>query len=140
MSALGGQPMADYGWAYGEQTRRLVAFSLDGTQPLPVNPPPRVPQPLASSDFIVDGDLASRGALYYGQSCNACHGGGAISAGMTPDLRASAVVLSQEAFRQVVREGALQANGMPPFTDFSDEKLEQIRHFIRAQAEIGLAQ
>lgn len=140
LAALGGQPMADYGWAYGDHTRRLFAFSLDGTQAVPPSSPPRVPQPIASSDFIVDGELASDGAVYYGESCNACHGGGAIASGMAPDLRASAVILSQQAFRQVVREGALRANGMPPFTEFDDAQLERIRHFIREQAETALAQ
>ena len=137
-TAVGGQPLADYGWAYGDQVRRLFTFSLDGTQPVPPSAPPRVPQPIASDDFVVDGDLASEGAVYYGESCNPCHGGAAIAAGMAPDLRASAVILSQEAFRQVVREGAMRANGMPPFTEFDDAELERIRHYIREQAAIAL--
>jgi quinohemoprotein ethanol dehydrogenase len=140
MSALGGQTMADYGWAYGEHMRRLITFSLEGRQSVPPSPPPRVPQPLASSDFIVDDVLASEGALFYGQSCSACHGGGAIAAGMAPDLRASAALLSQTVFGQVVRDGVLAANGMPPFTDFSEAQLERLRHFIRQQAEVVVTQ
>jgi len=138
MAALGGQALADYGWSYGAQTRRLFAFSLDGNQAIPSQSPPRVPTPLASSDFIVNFAEAQQGALNYGAQCNACHGGGAIAAGMAPDLRSSAVVLSAAAFRQVVREGALSANGMPPFTELNDAQLESIRHFIRQQAEVAL--
>ena len=139
MSALGGQEMADYGWAYGEQTRRLLAFSLDGTRVVPVSAPPRVPTPLATSDFIVDGATAESGELDYESICSFCHGGAAVAAGMAPDLRASGVILSVDAFEQVVRGGALASRGMPPFADFSDAELNALRHYIRQQAEVALA-
>ena len=139
MSALGGQEMADYGWAYGDHTRRLLAFSLDGTRTVPVSAPPRVPTPLATSDFIVDGATAESGELDYESICSFCHGGAAIAAGMAPDLRASGVILSADTFEQVVRGGALASRGMPPFADFSDAELNQMRHYIRQQAEIALA-
>ena len=139
MSALGGQEIADYGWAYGEQTRRLFAFSLDGTRAVPLPTPPRVPTPLATSDFIVDGATAESGALDYEPICSACHGGAAIAAGMAPDLRASGVILSADAFEQVVRGGTLKSRGMPPFADFSDADLNSIRHYIRQQAELALS-
>ncbi|HAT26903.1 MAG TPA: PQQ-dependent dehydrogenase, methanol/ethanol family [Gammaproteobacteria bacterium] len=139
MSALGGQEMADYGWAYGDHTRRLLAFSLDGTRTVPVSAPPRVPTPLATSDFIVDGATAESGELDYESICSFCHGGAAVAAGMAPDLRASGVILSADTFEQVVRGGALASRGMPPFADFSDAELNQMRHYIRQQAEIALA-
>ena len=139
MSALGGQEIADYGWAYGEQTRRLFAFSLDGTRAVPLSTSPRVPTPLATSDFIVDGATAESGALDYESICSACHGGVAIAAGMAPDLRASGVILSADAFEQVVRGGTLKSRGMPPFADFSDADLNSIRHYIRQQAELALS-
>ena len=139
MSALGGQEMADYGWAYGDHTRRLLAFSLDGTRTVPVSAPPRVPTPLATSDFIVDGATAESGELDYESICSFCHGGAAVAAGMAPDLRASGVILSADTFEQVVRGGALASRGMPPFADFSDAELTQMRHYIRQQAEIALA-
>jgi quinohemoprotein ethanol dehydrogenase len=131
--------MADYGWAYGDQTRRLVAFSLDGNAELPPQAPPRIPQALASSDFVVDTRLAAAAAENFDTACSWCHGRGALSSGMAPDLRASAVPLSAEAFEQVVRQGALKQNGMPPFADYSDEKLKGLRHFIRMQAELALS-
>ena len=139
MSALGGQEIADYGWAYGEQTRRLFAFSLDGTRAVPLSTSPRVPTPLATSDFIVDGAAAESGALDYEPICSACHGGAAIAAGMAPDLRASGVILSADAFEQVVRGGTLKSRGMPPFADFSDADLNSIRHYIRQQAVLALS-
>ncbi|MDA1370202.1 MAG: PQQ-dependent dehydrogenase, methanol/ethanol family [Proteobacteria bacterium] len=139
LAALGGQPMADYGWAYGDHARRLYAFSLDGSMAIPPSAPPRIPTPLASSDFIVDTDLAVKGATNYAEACVACHGFETVSSGMAPDLRASGTILSSGAFEQVVRGGALSENGMPPFSEFSDQQLEVIRHYIRQQVELALA-
>jgi quinohemoprotein ethanol dehydrogenase len=139
MAALGGQTMADYGWAYGDQTRRLFVFSLDGVMPIPVSAPPRVPAPLASSDFVVNTGLTDQGAATFGESCVACHGGGAVASGIAPDLRASGTILTATAFEQVVRGGALSGSGMPPFADFSDADLDSIRHYIRQQAELALS-
>lgn len=140
MAAIGGQEMADYGWAYGDHTRRLMAFSLDGSRPMPSSASRRIPTPLASSDFIVDTDLALAGADDFNGICSTCHGGGVISAGMAPDLRASSAILSADAFRQVVRDGVLSGQGMPPFVDISDSELENLRHYIREQAELALAE
>ncbi|NKB33975.1 MAG: PQQ-dependent dehydrogenase, methanol/ethanol family [Pseudomonadales bacterium] len=139
MAALGGPAAAQQGWSYGAQERRLVAFSLDGTLALPTQAPPLVPQPLASSDFVVNIDLAQQGAMEFNGTCSMCHGGGAIAAGIAPDLRASGVPLSREAFENVVRNGALSANGMPIYRDLTDQQLEGLRHYIRSQAETALA-
>lgn len=94
---------------------------------------------MATSDFIVDGATAESRALDYESICSACHGGAAIAAGMAPDLRASGVILSADAFEQVVRGGTLKSRGMPPFADFSDADLNSIRHYIRQQAELALS-
>ncbi|MDD9889758.1 MAG: PQQ-dependent dehydrogenase, methanol/ethanol family [Gammaproteobacteria bacterium] len=140
MAALGGSAAAEQGWSYGAQERRLVAFSLEGTAVLPRQPPPLIPQPLPSSDFIVNFDLAEQGGQEFNGTCSMCHGGGAIAAGIAPDLRASGIPLSREAFENVVRNGALSDNGMPIYKDLNDEQLESLRHYIRAQAEAALAQ
>ncbi len=49
------------------------------------------------------------------------HGPGAVSAGMAPDLRASAIIGSNLAFEGIVRDGSLINNGMPVFAEISDE-------------------
>ena len=46
--------------------------------------------------------------------------------------------ITAAAIEQVLRQGALSANGMPPFTELDDQQLEDIRHFIREQAELGI--
>jgi quinohemoprotein ethanol dehydrogenase len=67
-----------------------------------------------------------------------CHGPGAVAAGQAPDLRASTVVLSAEAFAAAVRGGALLNRGMPRFAEFTDARLEELRHYIRWQAKGAL--
>ena len=136
-ASLGEQQAYDLGWAYGLQMRRLVAFSLEGSQMLPVQPKPAPPQITAAPFIEVNDEIARKGEDVYGQ-CAFCHGNAAVSGGLAPDLRASAIPLSAEAFAEVVRNGALRSRGMPSYSNFSDEHLEMLRHFIRQQANIGL--
>ena len=138
VAGLGGDISVANGWAYGVHTRRLVAFSLDGDTALPPQPPAAAAQPIEMLQFEIDPVLAEEGAGEFGR-CLACHGFDAISPGMAPDLRASALVGSAEAFAEVVRNGALQENGMPVFEHLSDEQLLRLRHYLRREAEKALA-
>ena len=139
IAALGGNTSIANGWAYGAQTRRLVAFSLEGGKTLPTQPPPAPPQPLPIPQFEVNQDLAEQGSGEYAGRCLACHGWDAKSAGMAPDLRASALLASAEAFADVVRNGSRQHNGMPAYRHLNDEQLAKIRHYVRGEAEKALA-
>ncbi len=132
-SGLGGDTQVRNGWAYGVHTRRLVTFSLNGTAELPAQPAPVVTQPIAL-DFEVDEVQATQGAIEYGR-CASCHGPGAISAGMAPDLRASPILISALEFEQIVRGGSRQANGMPQYAEITDAELLSIRHYVRQQAQ-----
>jgi quinohemoprotein ethanol dehydrogenase len=136
MAGLGGPLSASHGWAYGVHTRRLVAFSLEGTAVLPRQPPPTFATPL-KADFKADAALASTGARLYGR-CGSCHGPGAIAAGMAPDLRASTAIVSLDSFARIVRDGARAARGMPKYGDLTDQELTALQHFIRRQAETAL--
>jgi len=91
--------------------------------------------PIDAPDFTIDPVLLPIGQNDFEGTCRACHGGGAIGAGMAPDLRASAVVLSEEAFADVVRDGILAERGMPEFADLPDRQLLAIRYYIRSSAE-----
>ena len=84
--------------------------------------------------FELDESLARQGAAEYGR-CTLCHGFDARSTGMAPDLRASALVASADAFADVVRNGSRLENGMPVYRHLSDEQLLKIRHYVRRQAE-----
>jgi quinohemoprotein ethanol dehydrogenase len=139
MAGLGGPISSMHGWAYGVHTRLLVAFALDGKAALPKQPPPTFPAPL-KAEFAVDATLVPAGAALFGARCTACHGPGAMSAGMAPDLRASFVVTSTEQFARVVRGGARAARGMPAYADITDAELQTLQHFIRRMADAALTQ
>lgn len=137
--AFMGSLVAKHGWAYKAQPRRLIAFALGGEVDLPPTPPPVLPEPLDDPAFVVDADMATRGGLTYAQACAMCHGGGAVSGGVAPDLRASPLPLQREAFNNVVLGGALLENGMPRFSaGLTELEVEGIRHYIRSQAALRL--
>ena len=123
------------GWEYGKHTRRLITFSLGGDNEIPEQPAPSFPEPLVDTGFQIDSDLATLGELAFANNfCGGCHGTAAVPAGMAPDLRASPILLDQQAFYSIVRDGALVSRAMPAHPDISDADLESIRHYIRQQA------
>jgi quinohemoprotein ethanol dehydrogenase len=95
-----------------------------------------MPVPLQAPDFVVDQRVAAHGATLYKGICALCHGPAAVSGGKAPDLRASAIVLSPQAFADVVRGGQREALGMPRFPEFSTEDLEGLRHYIRSNVRV----
>ena len=131
-AAFMGSLAAQHGWAYKVQPRRLVVFALGGEVALPAAPPPTPAAPVPHGDFVLDQGRAAAGAGVYAGSCLMCHGAGAVSGGVAPDLRASQVVLSRAAFEDVVMRGSLRANGMSRFPNLSAEEVENIRHYIRS--------
>jgi quinohemoprotein ethanol dehydrogenase len=137
-AALGGDEAASLGWQYGKHMRRLVAFSLDGKTKMPALPPPEPAVAVDAPFFEVDQKQALAGADVFGQ-CMFCHGENGISGGTAPDLRASPIVLSDDAFANVVRDGGLRIKGMPSFENLSDQQLHALQHYIREQAELQLA-
>ena len=138
-AATGGEDANELGLAYGRHMRRLVTFSLDGKTQLPPLPPAEVPKPIDAPFFEVNTELALIGSDIYGQ-CGFCHGNETLSGGSAPDLRASPIVLSADAFEGVVRSGERRALGMPSFSNLSDNQLKELRHYIREQAELALGE
>jgi quinohemoprotein ethanol dehydrogenase len=114
------------------QKKRVLTFVLDGTASLPP-PPPFVVKALPDPAYKSDPLLAAKGEkLFF--NCISCHGWGAVAGGGAPDLRGSPVPLSQDAFNGIVRGGALLANGMPRFGEFTDEDLAALRQYVRGRA------
>jgi quinohemoprotein ethanol dehydrogenase len=64
-----------------------------------------------------------------------CHGKSGYAAGDAPDLRASPVITSEEAFEAIVADGTLVAHGMPRFDDMSKQTREDIRQYVRSLAD-----
>jgi quinohemoprotein ethanol dehydrogenase len=119
---------------YRSQQRRVLTFALDGKAALPPRPPKPKLEAQPDPDFIPDQTKWLAGIVAYHQQCVVCHGGMAIGVGTAPDLRASAIPMSAEAFRAIVHDGALTANGMPQFSQLDDPELEAIRHYLRHRA------
>ena len=95
------------------QLCRLLAFNLGGQAKLPPLPAGFKP-PLNPPAATATADQAHQGALLYGRYCGICHGGSAVSAGVTPDLRYTPL-LGSDGFFDVVLGGALRSQGMVSF-------------------------
>ena len=101
---------------------------------LPALTPPEDPV------FNLDVERVKRGAMAFAtNACLVCHGMNAIGGGAAPDLRYSPLIVNQEAFKAVVKDGALQLNGMPSSPHVSDEQLEEICYYLSARAKQSAA-
>jgi quinohemoprotein ethanol dehydrogenase len=112
------------------QRRRVLTFVLDGKARLPADTRPH-PEFAKDPDFKSNPESARAGAPIYYAHCLLCHGMALVSGTHAPDLRRSDVPASAEAFAAVVRDGALEAGGMPRFAEFTDRQLEDLRQYIR---------
>jgi quinohemoprotein ethanol dehydrogenase len=123
-----------YGTDYRTQKRRILTFMLDGTATLPNTPAPTAFTPMRDAAFRTDDAAAARGMKTYNLHCAVCHGVAVVGGGHAPDLRSSSIPITRDDFDTVVRQGALVTNGMPRFEEFSEDKLEDLRQFVRTQA------
>ncbi len=74
-------------------------------------------------------ERSTDGAVLYGRSCGACHGGGLAGAVGPPlDVGSAAAALTDAAYRTVIIEGA---PGMPATTGLDDEQLDALIAYIR---------
>ena len=119
---------------FRSEAKRVLTFALDMKAELPVVSPTAIMPPV-DHDFVVDETVATRGMIVFARRCTTCHGVDAIGAGQAPDLRASAMVLDAASFATVVRDGALVERGMPGFEELEDGELEDVRHYLRGEAD-----
>jgi quinohemoprotein ethanol dehydrogenase len=115
-------------------TGRVLIFTLGGSLPYA-----RVDTALGEVPILPDiafsKEQIDRGAHKYATLCAACHGFGAISGQVTPDLRRSPALLSAGEFNAIVKQGTLLPNGMPKFGgELPDVDVEAIRAFITDEA------
>ncbi len=127
----GGEMTASLGM---KNTSRILAFRRGGDLSLPAadtTPRPPVPQPVAEP---VSEDIVAAGKNIYYERCWHCHGDGAASGGITPDLRYSTAE-THTAWDTIVLGGAKQANGMPPFGHvLAPEDSEAVRNYVLERA------
>jgi quinohemoprotein ethanol dehydrogenase len=124
---------------YDGNHSRLLVYQLGGAAALPpalASPlRPFDPPPATASPAVV----ASGDALYE-RLCSVCHGQNGVSAGNFPDLRRSGALKAPELFKQIVRKGALQANGMVSFAKvLGPSDAESIRAFLVDRSNAALA-
>lgn len=131
--AMFGVASARFGWE-ARQPRRVLTFALDGKATVPPAPQPYRPVAAVDKEYRADARLADAGNLVYHHQCHICHGMGAVAAGIAPDLRASPIPSSAEAFDAVVRQGALIERGMPRFDQLDDTQMAALRQYIRSRA------
>jgi len=132
LGALGGPGIERYGLDPHTQARRVLTFVVGGKGTLP--PRAVAPPPPEDPGFKPEQARFLPGATAFTVHCGDCHGSMAVGSTQAPDLRRSPIPQDREAFVQIVRGGALEAQGMPKFGELSDRKLDDIRYYIRAQA------
>jgi quinohemoprotein ethanol dehydrogenase len=118
----------------GTPTGRVLVFRLGGNLPYRKVDTALGAVPVLSA-LSLSKEQIDRGARKYATFCAACHGFGAISGQVTPDLRRSPILLSAKEFHTVVKQGVLLQNGMPKFgNELPDADVEAIRAFIADEA------
>ncbi len=110
--------------------------AVDTSGLTPLNGEEHLENPYREAD---DYDTAIKiGDKAYNQNCARCHGLGAVSGGIAPDLRYLLPGEDDEYFVEKVKLGAVR-NGvtyMPPFGEiFSDEAIWAIRSWLDTVAE-----
>jgi quinohemoprotein ethanol dehydrogenase len=140
--------MAGYGGAYplaigldqdkarGFPNGRLLVFKLGGTASLPAADVIELPPAMEITDSFTPTQIAEGGTIFE-SNCGVCHGAGARSAGILPDLRRSSVLADSESWTAIVHKGALEGNGMISFGRwFTPEQLESVRAYVTEQARV----
>jgi alcohol dehydrogenase (cytochrome c)/quinohemoprotein ethanol dehydrogenase len=117
---------------------RVLVYKLGGKATLPARPVavrPLDPPPSTASPAEI-----AQGNELYSRFCGVCHGAGASSTGIVPDLRYSPA-LKDDTFFDIVLGGALKAEGMAPWAGVLDKKeVTSIRDFVIAQAQAHKAE
>ena len=126
------------GYAYDETVPstvgKVVTFKIGGTGLIAdadFTPIERT----AKADAFGDEAMIAQGAVAFSRNCMVCHGALAASSGVLPDLRWSAITGNAEAWKGVVLDGNLAANGMVSFAEYlTPAESEAIRAYVLAQA------
>jgi quinohemoprotein ethanol dehydrogenase len=109
---------------------RALAFRLGGTARLPAIAPAELPKAVVPRDSFTPEQVAS-GYRIFETTCAWCHGGGAVSGGVIPDLRRSFMLDNRDAWRAVVIDGALADRGMVSFSRNMDaDGAEAVRAYV----------
>ena len=139
--------MSGYGGAWGlagglpdgpqriQPNGRMLVFKLGGTGTLPHYVSPELAPPNPPSESFTPQQIGLGKDIYEG-NCGICHGGGARSSGLVPDLRRSAALAEKALWSEVVHGGLLREQGMVSFAKwFSKDEIEAVRAYVGEQAK-----
>ncbi|MBJ20467.1 MAG: PQQ-dependent dehydrogenase, methanol/ethanol family [Deltaproteobacteria bacterium] len=112
---------------------RVLAFKLGGEAAMP--PVAKRPERSVSvARLPVPSEIVARGRRVYAENCFTCHGIGAKSSGLVPDLRTATPATHAE-WEAIVRGGIRSDKGMPSFAaSVSPADAEAIRAYVLERA------
>lgn len=115
---------------------RVLTFTLGASTKLP-SAQPVVSRPLQTPPLFGDAATLALGQKAYDRTCVACHGSGALSGGIAPDLRYSVALANKPYWDGVVSDGILASRGMVGFKEnFTPAEIEAIRAYVVSRAHI----
>jgi len=116
---------------------RILAFKLGGDESLPVPPVAPLAQIAEPPPFESSAEQLALGRHLYFERCWQCHGDGAVSGGVTPDLR-RATAQTHQAWDAIVIDGAYAALGMPSFASVLDRsESKAIQHYVLERTRLA---
>jgi len=128
-----------FGLAAGELARdahlasnipRVLVYKLGGTAKLP-DLPVAAPEKLEAPAEIGNEATWTAGKAVFHTYCSVCHGDSAVSGGVIPDLRLSAVTRDAAAWDRIVRGGERIPRGMVSFAaEVSPDDSEKVRAYV----------
>lgn len=111
---------------------RLMVFKLGGKATAPAYDVPEQP-PIELTGVTSQGD-AKHGFAVFHENCQVCHGPNATGAYL-PDLKRSQILLSADAWKSVVIDGASKDRGMASFAKYlSPADAEDVRAYVLTEA------
>lgn len=115
---------------------RLLVFKLGGKAALPRLAAPVLAPANPSADRFTSHQVAE-GRRIYAETCDLCHGEGANSSGVLPDLRRSGALADRTIWNSILLEGALEPRGMINFSKFlKPDEVEALRAYVSHQADL----
>lgn len=120
---------------------RILVYKLGGAAPALDKYEVVRARAIAPDKFGSENEV-QQGKLVYARFCAGCHGDGAVSGGVLPDLRWSFSLSDPDTWDLIVGDGALSAAGMVAFrAELSNEEIQAVRAYVVAQAhETGVAE
>ncbi len=110
---------------------RLLVYKLGGTATIPASE--ALDKEVAAIAGDLDAAAVKKGNFAYHTWCGFCHGVGAISGGVIPDLRTSELFFS-DALEPIVLQGSLLGKGMPNLGKWvTKQDVALIRIYITAK-------